>query len=675
MKKTNTQISDYNMEISFTKISIQNFRGIVALDLQLQGSVVRISGANGSGKTTVADAILWTLFGKDSLQRTTFPIDPMDDGGRVIHHLETAVTLSILIDGQGTTLRRKREERWVQRAGNAAEVLDGHRTTCYIDGHPVPLKEYADRVAGICEEKLFRAVTDPLYFPTLPQDMQYAVLCDIVGTRSLTEIAAPNPRALAVADHLEGRTIDQFLQGVRYDLQRAKNERELIPPRIAEVQGFIHQTDDAHAKYGEAKRRITEITSELDGINGQMDSVAAAFRAENAQYEAARKDYERLLKERDGIERDILTTNREAERVARERLLSAKNAVQELMLEKASCSCRIEEAIRVCEQIDEEVGDFRKRWQEVEAMRFTWNDDTEAICPTCGQHLPPMQGEEARRKAEERFNARKAAKQDALDKEAERIAASKETAKKRREAAERRLAELDGQLIPAAEKELGEAEAATVTYLEAKDNARWQELNEQITKATSGQHAASEPPTLKELREKRRTLEAELAEARRIVGIEEQRAAYEKRLDELNKQRAQLSQFVAERQADAEAADELRRMEAADLEQRVNALFRTVRFRFSREQINGKEVRHTELTVNGVPYSGLSHAERINAGLELVDALSLSRGVTAPVIIDNAEAINTITPTRGQQIRLAVSTSKKLRVDNAGAPTEQSLFN
>ena len=321
------------------------------------------------------------------------------------------------------------------------------------------------------------------------------------------------------------------------------------------------------------------------------------------------------------------------------------------------------------------MSDFRKRWQETEAMRFAWDDDTEAICPTCGQHLPPMQGEEARRKAEERFNARKAAKQDALDKEAERIAASKETAKKRREAAERRLAELDGQLIPAAEKELGEAEAATVTYLEAKDNARWQELNEQITKATSGQHAASEPPTLKELREKRRTLEAELAEARRIVGIEEQRAAYEKRLDELNKQRAQLSQFVAERQADAEAADELRRMEAADLEQRVNALFRTVRFRFSREQINGKEVRHTELTVNGVPYSGLSHAERINAGLELVDALSLSRGVTAPVIIDNAEAINTITPTRGQQIRLAVSTSKKLRVDNAGAPTEQSLFN
>lgn len=663
------------MEISFTKISIQNFRGIVALDLQLQGSVVRISGANGSGKTTVADAILWTLFGKDSLQRTTFPIDPMDDEGRVIHHLETAVTLSILIDGQGTTLRRKREERWVQRAGSAAEVLDGHRTTYYIDGHPVPLKEYADRVAGICEEKLFRAVTDPLYFPTLPQDMQYAVLCDIVGTRSLTEIAAPNPRALAVADHLEGRTIDQFLQGVRYDLQRAKNERELIPPRIAEVQGFIHQTDDAHAKYGEAKRRITEITSELDGINGQMDSVAAAFRAENAQYEAARKDYERLLKERDGIERDILTTNRETERVARERLLSAKNAVQELQLEKASCSCRVEEAIRVCEQIDEEVGDFRKRWQETEAMRFTWNDDTEAICPTCGQHLPPMQSEEARRKAEERFFARKAAKQDALDKEAERIAASKETAKKRREAAERRLAELDGQLIPAAEKELGEAEAVPVTYLEAKDNARWRELNEQIAKATSGQHAASEPPTLKELREKRRALEAELTEARRIVGIEEQRAAYEKRLDELNKQRAQLSQFVAERQADAEAADELRRMEAADLEQRVNALFRTVRFRFSREQINGKEVRHTELTVNGVPYSGLSHAERINAGLELVDALSLSRGVTAPVIIDNAEAINAITPTRGQQIRLAVSTSKKLRVDNAGAPTEQSLFN
>lgn len=120
-----------------------------------------------------------------------------------------------------------------------------------------------------------------------------------------------------------------------------------------------------------------------------------------------------------------------------------------------------------------------------------------------------------------------------------------------------------------------------------------------------------------------------------------------------------------------EAAERLQLMEANDLQKRVNDLFPSVRFRLSRELLNGREVGHCELSVDGVPYSGLSTSERINAGLELINALARHYNIVAPIVIDNAEAVNKVAPTLGQQILLEVSPAKKLSVEQI---TPSSLF-
>ena len=44
------------MEIKFKKIRIRNFRGLVSFEANLEGRSVRISGANGLGKSSVAVA-------------------------------------------------------------------------------------------------------------------------------------------------------------------------------------------------------------------------------------------------------------------------------------------------------------------------------------------------------------------------------------------------------------------------------------------------------------------------------------------------------------------------------------------------------------------------------------------------------------------------------------------
>jgi hypothetical protein len=100
------------------------------------------------------------------------------------------------------------------------------------------------------------------------------------------------------------------------------------------------------------------------------------------------------------------------------------------------------------------------------------------------------------------------------------------------------------------------------------------------------------------------------------------------------------------------------------IESRINGLFSMVRFKMFETQVNGDEVETCEATVNGVPYSVLNDARRINAGIDIINAICRHLGMTAPIFIDNAESVNQIIPSDSQIIRLVVTdTDKTLRVE------------
>ena len=57
------------MKILLNKIKINHFKGIKSLETKFTHNT-NIYGDNATGKTTVMDAFLWLLFGKDSTDRT-----------------------------------------------------------------------------------------------------------------------------------------------------------------------------------------------------------------------------------------------------------------------------------------------------------------------------------------------------------------------------------------------------------------------------------------------------------------------------------------------------------------------------------------------------------------------------------------------------------------------------
>ena len=621
----------------------------------------------------MADAITWVLFGKDSRRRTAFPIDPVDDEGRIIHNLDVSVELEMLIDGQPTTLRRRRQEKWVQKRGMTREQLDGHQTTCYIDGRPLPSSDFSSHVDTIVKEELFRALTTPDYFPSLPMDQQYRLLVKIVGTRSLAEIAAKDEEAMKVVDELGQRSLDQYRQGLSYDLQRTRKEQELIPVRLSEVQGFIEQVKAKGADGKTAQRHAKGIEEKLRQVTQEIDSMAGVVRAENARYNDQRAYIQQLRQQRAAIEDRIEKQNRKARTLHQSLVCKAKEELEATEERHTAAKTMLglhERRLKDLEQ--QQLEDFRRRWKEVERLSFSWNAE-EAVCPTCGQPLPQDQADQKRVEAEMRFNERKMQQQDALDEEGKKLAASKQRLQDLSAAAREEMATAE-RLLPEVCERLSKAEAEPIEQADYHDAADWQRLSGEIDqrmKELEQTTQAQEPPQLAALRTEEQAYRKELRLLEQTIDRSKQIDEYVRREKELQKQRTTLSGDIARMQTRLEAAERLQLMEANDLQKRVNELFPSVRFRLSRELLNGREVGHCELSVDGVPYSGLSTSERINAGLELINALARHYNIVAPIVIDNAEAVNKVAPTLGQQILLEVSPAKKLNVEQI-APS--SLF-
>ena len=61
-----------------------------------------------------------------------------------------------------------------------------------------------------------------------------------------------------------------------------------------------------------------------------------------------------------------------------------------------------------------------------------------------------------------------------------------------------------------------------------------------------------------------------------------------------------------------------------------------------------------------VPFAVANTAGQVNAGLDIINALTRFYGVTAPIFIDNRESINEIIDTKSQVINLEVTDDKYL---------------
>lgn len=661
------------MRISFRKLTIKNFKGVKDITIEFNGTITEILGANHTGKTTTADAIHWVLFGKNSDGATVFGIDPKDENNNIIHHLENSVELVMTADDRELTLQKVRRENWIKPKSHDEEVLDSHSTDCYIDGDKYTIKDYTAKIAELIPESMFRAITNPAYFPSLKADDQRLLLVKMVGERSLEEVARESEESEKFSELLKkmgGQDLKEYRQHLSYRMKELKKDIDAIPVRIEENNDALQKLDTS-TNFDFARKRIGEIEKGIAQYDEQLKDATAKL---NIDFDERMDQRKKVLDARTRKQEAASTVeakNRKAKMDHDNEVAESQRRLNSIKREMEDTESDIKDYTRRLEKLEKKMAEFREDWQRVESEEFTWEATEDKVtCPTCGQRLPEEQITEIRKNAEQQFERKHMAEQDELDNRAAELKKSKADITALLNSARDKKKQLEQQLTTAEEYANG-ANMTEPAMLKIEDDEAWQQasreekeeqakLDQMLERLSAANQSAEEESkhieeSKQQLMKTRDSLRDELAKEGQIEGLK-------KRIKELEDKLVNLNQQLTSLEQEDSCAESLEHATIEDLETRVNKLFKMVRFQMFATMLNGTTKPTCVLTMHGVPYQDLSNSEKINAGIDLINAMSKFNNTYAPIVVDNAESINEVLPSDSQQILLVVSRDPQLTI-------------
>lgn len=658
--------------ITIEELHLLNFRGARDVRVSFTDGTNIVCGDNGTGKSTLMDAFLWLLFGKDAEERKDCEIKRIE-AGETLRRTDATVECRIDVDGQQNTLRRSLREVWSKPRGATEPVFKGNETEYSINDVPKKMSEFDAWVAEhLAPADVFRMLTDADCFPRLKWEKQREKLFELAGG---VDEAAVRDSVDGLADLL-ARLSDKSLEDYKRELAARKRKLrkalDEITPRTDQTRLMIPTTDARDVW----ERRLADVDARLADLNREAADFAARERARGAEArrrveevealktrmarrtaELRRAAIEEAEKKNEGrrqVEarlRDLKAADAEATR----RLKDAKGEVDELAL-------RINQKEEACERL-------RAAWYAESARPYTGD----SVCPHCLQPLPEEMQRDNRRRFEESKNERLSQIQtDGHRTKAEitRLEEEMKTAEARLDRAagdafdaeasaeilREELAEMPDRVEPAAVDPMAdEAYRAMAEELERLEADAPQTLP---ASETNGGEAIT--ARLATLNRERDTIRRGLSDCDTADSLR----AEIRRLDE---EARTLAQQLSDVDRDEDTMRRYTRARIEAMEQRVNSLFRTVRFRLFEYTNEGGEVDTCVPLVgdDGVPYPVANTAAQVWAGLEIIHVLQQHAGVSAPVFVDGAERVTHFPRMDHQAILLKVAQGvRPMRVES-----------
>lgn len=646
------------------RLTLRNFKGATEFVLHPQGQDVSIWGDNGTGKTSLADAWFWLLFGKDSLNRADFEIKTLDGAGKPRPGLEHSVEAELEVDGGNLTLCKTYKETWTKSRGSATKEFTGHTTDHYVNTVPVQKKEYDGRVASICTEKAFRLLTDPTYFNTqLHWQERRSMLLAMCGDVSDADVITGNRKLADLPGILGTHKLEDYRKIIAARRKEINGELERIPVRIDEVSRTMPApgvTDPeildaaiatASGKLQAAQERratasaggaVAEKTTRIRQIEGEMQEILNRLRSEGADVRVA-------------AQQRVMAKDQEIAQ-AESSLLLLRGRMQSGNAER--------------QRLEPRIAALRTQFAIEQAKVFTAGE----MCPTCGAAIAEEKVEAA--KAE--FNTAKAKKLAEIQTDGKALRATSDELAAQIEGWTAEAAALE-QGIAALRQEKAAIDVPAAPMVDGGSDPGYSALVQEKLAIESQLEdlRADASSALLEIDQQIAAAQVDLEAAQAAKASAEQRAQAEERISQLQARERELAAEFEKLDRELFLTEEFVRAKVAMLTSRINSRFEIARFKLFDEQVNGAISECCEVMVGGVPYGSLNHGSRLNVGLDIINTLADHQGFAPPVFVDNAESVTALLPTRGQQIRLIVSASDatlRTQTSQRAQPAQKELI-
>lgn len=646
--------------IVIRQLTLLNFKGIRNLTVDFDESETNIFGYNGTGKTTIFDAFTWLLFGKDSKDRKDFNIKTLDANNQPIERIPHEVTACIEVNGEKINLKKCYNEVWTKKRGSAVETFNGHSVECFYNDVPCSVTEYAKKIAELCDEQVFKLITNPLYFTAQKKDYQRTMLFRLAGDVTNDDVLARYPEFADLVAMLSGKTLEELKREVHSKKRKIKDGIDNIPARIDERKRDMPETQD----WCKLESEIADLERQLAEIEGQI-----ADRSKS--YNELTKQKQEIARQLSKVKSDI--TAREYD--LKDKLLAEynqgkrenENAVQRMATlnnDRRYKTISLQRAEKELADYQAERTTLLEEWRNIKSETLIIDDDT-FYCPTCKRQLDESDIEAKKEQMSAEFHTTISLKLERNKAKGMEVKAAIEAKEAEIASIKNAIFNIDNEIaqitaskaystVPAM-PDIAPAINADRTIIELRNKAF--ELHNQLDKEVA-------LPETSDLTDRKLIIEDSIRANKIWLADRERIAANNKRIAELEKEYTESQAQLAELEGVEYNIQQFSKARIEQVESRINGMFNLVRFKMFEQQINGGEIETCEATVNGVPFSDLNDAMKINAGLDIINAISRANGIVAPIFIDNRESVCEIVSGLAQIVNLIVDVNcKTLKIE------------
>lgn len=647
-------------KVILKSLSLTNWKGEKQRTTEFNDVETTIMGDNGLGKTRHFDAFMWLLFGKDSQDRKDYNIKTLVDG-KPLQKVDCEVSGILDVDGEEIKLRRAYVEDWVKPRGQVEQVFKGNHTETYFNDVPLNVSEYQKRINAIIDDSVFKMVTNPLFFANMKWQDQREQLFQLAGTITDGEIAAQKPEYAALLDKISGKSMVDFKREISARKKHLKDDLAQIQPRIDQTTRLMPENMD----FDKLEKELTGVDAEIAEIDKAISDKTAAIRKQYEGVQAKQKQINELKQKRQQVLFEERERSREAAFAANANRRELENNIKETENEIAAMQRGVQLSQRELTGLQErlsskktEVDNLRKSWYDENAVEYQGND----ICHECGQLLP----EEMRANARQMFADSKAKKLaqitqkgSELGKEATQLEQDIVQAENSLKNAENELQEKRNKLVEL-NKQIVELPVIGESEVKPEEIHEYVQLTGQIKTLEATLESGTEKIDTTDLQNRKMGFQQMRDEIKERLAKRELIAAYTKEIADLEEKGKDLAQQIANVEREEYTIQNFTKAKIDECERRINGLFSLVRFKLFEYTIDGNESETCVPLVDGVPFPSVNTAGKVNAGLDIINALCRFYNVCAPIFVDGRESVNRLIQTESQIINLVVSNDKNL---------------
>lgn len=652
------------------------------------GEKTRVSGKNGSGKSTVMNAVMEVLTGKNADGTQPDNVRPIVDG-KELEGVDVVRTVVLDIDGKETEIKKITKQKR-ERVDGVMQYVPGSNVNSYtVDGIAFNQKKLDEFISdNICPPETLLACCNPNAFLSLKSTTDMRAFLEKMAGFDLNEyIKSLGSEFSGVEEITKGHPIEQVQKTLSKQLTDQKKATTKAETEWKYEKGkSVDSGEDDVTRLTEQKVSYENQIVILDEQEKSLDDVMTAYDQKSKdildlkfeQSEIVRKANEGLVQQRKSLDDEIFSLEQDKK--------SAENDLRmaEMDLKHANMG------------IDRHTGEIKKaqedysRWisqefddSEIAVIESEVLNEDSLICPTCGQAFPKERAEKIREDFEKnkalRIEGVKSAGrnyEEMKDREIQRVtesgnkaAADLKEAKKAQAEAERKVTELKQKITSLAmEIQKKQAELSSLPEsVDLSDNAEHQKITaeiEQAEEALKQMNNGSEQR--KEITNKRNGFIRECAKIdAEINNIQRKKQAHEEEVDKLYRSFRESSQKESDilRKRDILKNFSIKKNER--IASMINPVFSEFQFEFLEFTQDGNPVETCRMVSNGIEYRDMNHSKKILVQADLLRGFQELSGLNLFVFIDDTESVNDENlPDMDRQMILLKVTDTDLKVED-----------